>query len=91
MTATKYKAKTRVAYINPETNAITCDDIWLVRDGYYHMPDDHYLYDETIIGSIEDGKHIPNDLFISEKKRERQQIMQEIELYEEWAAKAVEE
>lgn len=88
MTATKYKAKTRVAYINPETNAITCDDIWLVRDGYYHMPDDHYLYDETIIGSIEDGKHIPNDLYITEKTREFDQIKQDIALFEAWAKKS---
>lgn len=85
MSASKYKAGTRVAYLNHSKDAIVFDDIWLVRKGYYHMPSDDYLHDEDILGCIIDGKRIPNDLYIADRKADADRLVQEIDMFERWS------
>lgn len=85
MTASKYPQDTKVAYIEHHSGKLVEDEIWLVRQGYYHMPSDDYLHDENIIGAVIDGKRIPNELFRQERKEIVDRAIRELGLADQWA------
>ncbi len=85
MTASKYPKGTKVAYIEHHSGKLVEDEIWLVRQGYYHMPSDDYLHDENIIGAVIDGKRIPNELFRQERKEIVDRAIRELGLADQWA------
>jgi hypothetical protein len=86
MTARKYTAGTRIAYFDHHTRQIVEDEIWLVREGYYHMPTDDYLHDENIIGAVVDGKRVMNDLFTTERQDIIARASRELEGAAKWGA-----
>lgn len=85
MTASKYLKGTKVAYIEHHSGKLVEDEIWLVRQGYYHMPSDDYLHDENIVGAVIDGKRVPNDLFRQERKEIVDRAIRELEIADQWA------
>jgi hypothetical protein len=86
MSARKYPAGTKIAYIEHHSGKLVEDEIWLVREGYYHMPSDDYLHDENIIGAIVNGKRVANDLFVKERQDAIARADRELEAAEKWAA-----
>jgi hypothetical protein len=84
MTAKKYEKGTRIAYFDCHQKKVVEDEIWLVRQGYYHMPSDDYLHDENIIGSIVDGKRVPNPLFTQDRHDTIDLAQQELSAAAEW-------
>ncbi len=84
MSATRFTANTKIAYFNRHTKEIVVDRIWLVRDGYYHMPDDNYLHDEDIIGFYNDGKRIINDLYLKDRNSQLLLLNQELDAAGHW-------
>lgn len=85
MAADRYSAGTLVAFVDHRTKKIVEDKIWLVRRGYYHMPSDDYLHDENIVGSIVDGKRIPNDLFVKDREEIVANAEQQMLLAKSWS------
>ncbi|MCV9964836.1 hypothetical protein OIU34_23365 [Pararhizobium sp. BT-229] len=85
MSASKYQAGTKIAYVDTHTQKVVEDEIWLVRQGYYHMPNDDYLHDENIIGAVVDGKRVTNELFKQERQDTIARANRELEAAEEWA------
>ncbi|TLX17180.1 hypothetical protein [Rhizobium sp. MHM7A] len=90
MTASKYPKGTKIAYIEHHSGKLVEDKIWLVRQGYYHMPSDDYLHDENIIGAVIDGKRVANDLFQIERKEIIERATQQLVLADQWAAGSTE-
>ncbi|MBY3433692.1 hypothetical protein HFN89_05965 [Rhizobium laguerreae] len=86
MAASKYQAGTRIAYFAHDTKKIVEDEIWLVRQGYYHMPSDDHLHDENIIGAVVGGKRVMNDLFTTERQALIARANRELEGAEKWGA-----
>ena len=86
MTAIKYPAGTKIAYIDHHSRKLVEDEIWLVRRGYYHMPSDDYLHDENIVGAVIDGKRVPNELFKRERKKTVDRAIRELTLSDQWAS-----
>lgn len=85
MTASKYQKGTKVAYVEHHSGKLIEDEIWLVRQGYYHMPSDDYLHDEDIVGAVIDGKRVSNDLYQAERKEIVQRALQQLALANHWA------
>jgi hypothetical protein len=90
MSASKYLKGTRIVYIQHHSGKLVEDEIWLVRQGYYHMPSDDYLHDENIVGAVIDGKRVPNDLYTSERKEIVERAAQQLALASQWAAGSAE-
>ncbi|MCZ7860992.1 hypothetical protein O9X98_06200 [Agrobacterium salinitolerans] len=88
MTAFQYQAGTRIAYVDLHTKKVVEDEIWLVRQGYYHMPNDEYLHDENIIGAVVGGKRIVNELFRKERQAAINRANRELEAAEKWGTAA---
>ena len=85
MSASKYQAETRIAYIDLHTKEVVEDEIWLVPQGYYHMPNDEYLHDENIIGAVIGGKRVANKLFKKERQDTIIRANRELEAAEKWS------
>jgi hypothetical protein len=86
MSAKKYTAGTEIAYIEHHSGKLVEDKIWLVREGYYHMPSDDYLHDENIIGAVVEGKRVENDLFTKERKDSIARATKELRAAEQWSS-----
>jgi hypothetical protein len=86
MAASKYQAGNIIAYFDHSTRKIVEDEIWLVRQGYYHMPTDDYLHDENIIGHVVDGKRVMNELFTAERHDIIARASRELEGAAKWGA-----
>lgn len=90
MAASKYPEGTKIAYVEPHSGKLVEDEIWLVREGYYHMPGDDYLHDENIVGAVIDGKRVANDLFQIERKEIIERATRQLALADQWAAGSAE-
>jgi hypothetical protein len=90
MTATKYQKGTKIAYVQHHSGKLVEDEIWLVRQGYYHMPSDDYLHDENIVGAVIDGKRVANDLFSHERTKIVERAKREQALADQWVAGTIE-
>lgn len=85
MAASKYPEGTKIAYVEHHSGKLVEDEIWLVREGYYHMPSDDYLHDENIVGAVIDGKRVANDLFQIERKEIIERATRQLALADQWA------
>lgn len=88
MAASKYLAGTKVVFFDRHQLKLVQDEIWLVRQGYYHMPNDDYLHDEDIVGAIVDGKRVLNDLFQQDRVATITMINRELAAADQWIKEA---
>lgn len=86
MSAIMYQAGARVAFIDENTQTVIEDDIWKVRQGYYHMPGDQHLRDEDIVGSVVDGRKIANPLFTRERAQIAARASADIQKSADWSS-----